>query len=892
VVCVVKAFSFFSSVPVPAVSVAVPLLALVLLGPLACGGGDSPGASDGGGEALPSDGSSTDGIPEPTLEKGGSGSGDVSASLSSTQVRAGKVTSSGQLLSGVKVQGKVGDFKIYNSRVAFIIRDTRFSDGWAPYGGEILDAAQVGKTSPKGRSVLGETIFGPGLRIAKPTSVGVVKDGSDGKEAIVRVIGQPAVAPFIEGLLGNALTNKFHAYIVYDYILAPDSEAIEIRLRIMNTTSTGLSNSPFLLGITAGDGVDLFAEEIGFDITGGGAGQLDYVGMVGEDVAYGLVSLEQKLVPFISHEGIWVLSTTGLTVAARSETSRKFQLVVTDGEPEALRRAVRKLKGTAEPAKVSGKVVDSAGTAVANARIHVVKDGSSSTYETMTRSDSTGAYALGLSSGSYTMTVVAEARDPVTQALTVGASAVTQDLTLGGTASVAYTVVDGEGTALPSKLFFKRSTSPTSLSRSFGERTYSRGASLIVYSTTGSGTAALTPGTYTITASRGFEYEIDASTLTLADGDSQSVAFTLERSVDTTGYMCGDFHVHALWSPDSSDLNELKVAALAAEGLEIPVITDHEYVSDLNPTVAKLGLQKWLYVVVGEELTTLVYGHFNPYPITQDSTQVNKGAVTWYQKSPGELFADVRKAWPNAVLQVNHPRVSTLGGYLTYVGYNPKTGTATLSSEWSRDFDALEVFSGGHASMQGGVPADWFSFLDRGFLVTATGNSDNHHVYTGEVGNPRNYVKLSTDDPTKLSLAELAKAVKAQKVVVSGGAFITAEVGGKSFGEVADATDKKPTISIKVQAPTWVSLDTLTINVGGSDYKTITLDSSTADPKNPVVRYNDSVELSVSADTYVVVMAKGSQSLSPVTGTTPFASTNPIYLDVDGNGKYDAPKSW
>jgi len=59
-----------------------------------------------------------------------------------------------------------------------------------------------------------------------------------------------------------------------------------------------------------------------------------------------------------------------------------------------------------------------------------------------------------------------------------------------------------------------------------------------------------------------------------------------------------------------------------------------------------------------------------------------------------------------------------------------------------------------------------------------------------------------------------------------------------------------------------------------------------------VVRFRESVDLTVPSDGYVVVRVDGEKPLSPVVGDRktftayPFALTNPIFLDVDGDGKY------
>jgi hypothetical protein len=349
-----------------------------------------------------------------------------------------------------------------------------------------------------------------------------------------------------------------------------------------------------------------------------------------------------------------------------------------------------------------------------------------------------------------------------------------------------------------------------------------------------------------------------------------------------------------MWSYDASDMYELKVAAMVAEGLEVPVCSEHDHIGDFNPTIAKMGLQAHIQSLVGDEVTTGLWGHFNAFPVTADTSRPNAGAMAWYGKSPGKLFADIRAAWPKALLQINHPR-SAAFGYFRKVGFDPAAGTFTSKSDWSPTFDAVEAFnaSGWDANETTTVP-DWFSMLNRGLIHTVTGNSDSHAVHTHEVGYPRNYVKLSTDSPAKLNPAEFVTAIKAQRVVVSGGAFITASVDGKSLGETASLAKKgKATLTIKVQAPTWVDLDRLLVILGGKVLKTVTLDSTTADPKNPVVRYNGTVELLPAKDSWVVLVASGTKKLTPVVhDRQPFAVTNPIFLDVDGNGVYDAPASF
>lgn len=852
-------------------------------GPLADSGPPSEGGVD-----LATD----TGVPF-TLPKGGAGHPDVGAKLVAGQARAGRVTDASQLLTGIKVEGRVGDYKLYNDKVAFIIREATWSDGYAPFGGELLDAARVDRSGPAGQSALGETFLSAGVRMLDPTSVGVVADGSDGKAAVVRAIGEPAQIPILASLLGN-LGASFEIHLVIDYVLEPNSSALELRWRVFNKLTTEQEITLVGIGFTSGDGVELFAEKSGFDVAK--ASRTDWIGMIGQDLAYVWYSADQPVVPIITYEGLWILENGSIKVPAAGEATRTYYLGLTDGEPEAAWRMVRSLKKQSEPTQVSGKVLDAQGAAVPGARVHVQKDDAAGTYVTMTRAGSDGAYGLALAPGDYLLTAAAEGRElgaPVK--LTVASAPASQDLTMGGTATIGYAVTDGAGAKLPAKLVFKRAAPLPGAPASFGEFTFPGGAALMVFAPDGSGTATVPPGAYSVTASRGFEYEIDSASVTVADGESGSASLKLVRSVDTTGFMCGDFHTHAMWSPDSSDLYELKVAAYAGEGLELPVITDHEYISDIDPFITKLGLQKWIQGVTGEELTTFVYGHFNPFPIVPDPKKPNRGAMVWVDKKPAELFADVRKAWPDAVLQINHPRRGKpISAYFQFAGYDPTTGTAQKSEWWSRNFDAIEAFNGsGWTTNKNEAVLDWYSFLDRGEPKTVTGNSDSHHAYSSEVGYPRNYVKLSTDEPGKVSMAVLAKAVKDQQVLVSGGPFVTVDVGGKGMGEVAAAPGGKATLAVRVQAPTWMPADELQVVLGGATVKTVTLDASTADPNNPVVRYDGSLELTPSKDTWVVVVVTGQGTLAPVSSNDePFALTNPIYLDVDGNGVYDPPKAF
>ena len=117
---------------------------------------------------------------------------NLSEDLDETEVRLGVVTDESALFGGIAAEGQIGDYKIYNNHVRFVIQSDRISSYYIPYGGGILDADIIRKDGEEGRDIIDEHSFMAGLgRILKPTSFEILSDGSDGT-AHLRVIGEGA----------------------------------------------------------------------------------------------------------------------------------------------------------------------------------------------------------------------------------------------------------------------------------------------------------------------------------------------------------------------------------------------------------------------------------------------------------------------------------------------------------------------------------------------------------------------------------------------------------------------------------------------------------------------------------------------------------------------------
>ena len=73
------------------------------------------------------------------------------------------------------------------------------------------------------------------------------------------------------------------------------------------------------------------------------------------------------------------------------------------------------------------------------------------------------------------------------------------------------------------------------------------------------------------------------------------------------------------------------------------------------------------------------------------------------------------------------------------------------------------------------VLADWFGMLNRGWPICAIGNSDSHDP-GDDAGYPRTYLDVGHSDPSALTDDAVKAAIRAQKAVISRGAWLDVTV--------------------------------------------------------------------------------------------------------------------
>ena len=403
-------------------------------------------------------------------------------------------------------------------------------------------------------------------------------------------------------------------------------------------------------------------------------------------------------------------------------------------------------------------------------------------------------------------------------------------------------------------------------------------------------------GTYLISASRGPEYTVDQKVVEVLKDDVRELGFRLERKIDPRGFVSVDPHLHTNESDGGIGIPE-RLRTIVAEGVDVAIATDHNVVTDYAPWLRKLDFSRRLAVVPGSEITPPdFYIHFNAFPIPPTSPAGPKGPVVGLEGSVADLFEAARGQAPSALLQVNHPRAGDLG-YFKNARLDVETAGAA-DANFSTDFDLLEVMNGpAYFASNNEAVEDWLHLLNRGFFYPITGSSDSHSADGGEPGYSRVYVLYGGEKGERLDWGAVAKAMKAGRSFVTNGPFVEFEVNGRyTSGDLFTQKSGKVVVRAAVRAAPWVSVDEVRIIINGERKIVLPVRGDAASPS----RFEEKIPISMSRDFFVVVEVLGRESLFPVVqaeganGTrdkaaVPYALTNPVFVDVDGNGRFDAP---
>jgi hypothetical protein len=419
---------------------------------------------------------------------------------------------------------------------------------------------------------------------------------------------------------------------------------------------------------------------------------------------------------------------------------------------------------------------------------------------------------------------------------------------------------------------------------------------------------SLAPGQYRVVAVRGPEYEAVESLIEIRAGEETRLELEpLARVAPTPGWIAADLHVHSGESFDSSLPQPRQIVAFAASGAEVLVAAEHDRVFDPRPAIARSGLTSQLVSITGVEVTSafeggdspFTSGHLNAFPLKPIPGGYRGGAPTLEGRRLRDALADIKKLDPAPFVQLNHPRPGPGEGaddtYLSHIGDlgDPFDPTLSLTEQPNAvlvekspehagrdlDFNGVELLNGENLVRYRRVRADWFSLLLQGERIVGTANSDSHRLGV-VVGLPRNYVQVANADLDAFDEGIFMRSLGKGHVYGSTGPFVTARLGEAGLGELHKGSSG--ILHVKVDAAPWVPVAEWRAYVNGELVH-----------RAPISAGGEaSLPLAFAADAFVTVEIEGpAEGLyrDALPGFIPFAFTNPIFVDTDGNGRFDAP---
>ena len=419
----------------------------------------------------------------------------------------------------------------------------------------------------------------------------------------------------------------------------------------------------------------------------------------------------------------------------------------------------------------------------------------------------------------------------------------------------------------------------------------------VIYSRDGHASINLLPGDYTIYASRGMEYSVATQQVSIAHGESKTVNLSIRREVNTKGWVATDTHIHTLTHSGHGDATEdERMFTIAGEGLELAIATDHNHNTDYSPAGIRTKLNQHFTSVIGNEVTTKV-GHFNAFPVAAGSTVPDIKTDDWVL-----LTKNIRAIPGVQVITLNHPR-DVHSGFTPYstTNFTPITGThAKMTNEL---FDAMETITSG--ALQSDIYLlyrDWFALLNRGYRIMSVGSSDTHDVSRFILGQGRTYLAANDDVPGRINIDEACRSLKNGRASVSLGLFADMDVAQKfHLGDLATNLDDEFIVTVHADSPSWSWVQKVELYANGTKIR----ETEYLKPAMRLRRSSGFVLKRPFHDVYLVGIATGPGITAPFAETpkpyqpssktfTPhvLASTNPIWIDGDGDGKYTSPRGY
>lgn len=425
----------------------------------------------------------------------------------------------------------------------------------------------------------------------------------------------------------------------------------------------------------------------------------------------------------------------------------------------------------------------------------------------------------------------------------------------------------------------------------------------VLYLRNGRTKIAVPAGRHAVYAGRGFEYSLASKKVEARAGEMAHVRLVIRHVVSTDGYISCDTHVHTLTYSRHGDATLAeRMLTIAGEGIELPVATEHNLQMDYIAAADTTTMVKFFTPVVGNEVTTGALGHFNVFPLNSQGKLLD-----WRPRDWPALQRSIDEIAPSAVVILNHAR-DVHGGFRPF---DPRRHISVAGEPLDGVYppaNAMEVInSGATRSDPLELVRDWFGLLNRGRRVAPIGASDSHDVARYIVGQARTYVSDSPDtDPSRIDIERATRALAAGRVAVSYGLladltlnthFTPGDLAALPPGSTGDVA-----VDLRVLGPEWTTATRIALYVNGVETHHADIAPAPGSPNPAGVKWQSRFTLArPKHDVYLVAIATGPgvagpwwpfakpyQPTRPRFTSAALGLTAPVYVDADGNGRFDS----
>ena len=765
------------------------------------------------------------------------------------------------LPGGKEADGIFGDFVIRNDFISAVIssgeptRKANMSTHWEGFNpGTLYDLSLRHANNDQ------LTLFAPNDQRGPVSHVRVVEDGSNGKAVI---------ETFISSARNKGLMKR------HLYILSEKDKGIFIKSILKNESSEKKSGSIEDLwkqftrhgsynGIFWGDAINP-ADKAGYAYT-----WLEQDGTTNTTTAIDLLPGEETII------------SRFLTVGASPAQAFGF---------------AAQLRGPV--GFLSGRLSNEDDSPITTAQIFIhVDDQKIPAYP-----DSDGKFFIPFPPGEYTVTIEDIGRPSYsTKVVLLNDKRSSLNSVLPPAAKVSFKIQDELGQLIPCKAqFHGLNGTPTP---NLGPQNRAHGCLEQYHSETGLFETPLPPGEYQVIVTKGIEYNHLSRTINLKEGETVAIHGTLHRVIDTRGWISTDYHAHSTPSGDNTCGTNDRIINLVAEHIEFAPTTEHNRFYDWKPHIDELGLSDHILTIPGIELTG-PGAHFNAFPFSPEPFRQDNGAPTWHSdpRITAYLLREYQGANPNRWLQLNHPDMAQIfldrneDGNVDR-GYHTLDSIIDAAETWGTNILLKQPFSiqrstAGIETIRFYREFLWLQMLNRGHSYWCVSVSDAHSVHGNGVGGWRTYVTSSRDHPAEIDWKEIITNSKRGQMMVTNGPFLTVEaVDGTLPGGTTRAADSL-SLKIKIQCTDWIEIDRVQILVNGRQPSTLNFTKEHFGDYfgQGTLVFDQIIDVPLSEDSHIIVVAMGENSTlkkgygnSSQSGMKPCAYTNPIFVDLDGNG--------